>query len=54
MLSPHNECDAVIAGVDGSDVDENGHAVGIFRLVYVNYGAGDGAGFADAVADVLP
>lgn len=54
MLAPYHESDAVFAGVGGANVDENGHAIGIFRLVCVNHGAGDGAGFADVVTDVVP
>ena len=32
MLSPYDKRDAVIVGVGGANIDENGHAVGIFRL----------------------
>ena len=54
MLSPYDKRDAVIVGVGGANIDENGHAVGIFRLVYVNHRAGDSAGLADMVAGVIP
>ena len=54
MLGPYNEGDAVVAGVGGANIDENGHAVGIGGLVYVNHRAGDSAGLADMIAGVIP
>lgn len=54
MLAPYHESDAVFAGIGSANVDEDGHTVGVLRLIYVDDGASDGAGLTNVRARVVP